>query len=380
MSRRRTPSRPGRRSGARSAPRPAPQPGARPAADGRALGTVPVELAVAPGLVDLALHELRELARRSRRPIPAVRCDDDAIALAWPGAHAELHDLRTVQFVSRVWAFDVPRPKALLGDEALRTLRQGLQQLATAAPFMGLRLSAAGRDSVVMRRLATALADAVGLEARDDGDLLVRVRRGERGGWEVLARTTPRPLSVRAWRVCDRPGGLDAALAAALLRWVGVRPRDRVCNPMLGGGTMLIERALAGPAACLDGFDVDAEALACAERNAAAAGVAERLRVWQADATSASASAPSERYDLQVADPPWGDAVGDRADNAALYAGLLAAAAARAAPEGRLLLVTHEVRLAERLLPGHPRWHVVAERRVWQGGHRPACLWLARRP
>lgn len=313
-----------------------------------------------------------------RRPIPAARCGDDAISLAWPGAHAELHDLRTVQFVSRVWTFAVPRPKALLGDEALRTLRQGLQQLDASAPFTGLRLSAAGRDSVVMRRLATALAAAVGVEARDDGDLLVRVRRAEAGGWEVLARTTPRPLSVRAWRVCDRPGGLDAALAAALLRWVGVRPHDRVCNPMLGGGTMLIERALAGPAARLDGFDHDAEALACAERNAAAAGVAERLRLWQGDATVPAAGARSDRYDLQLADPPWGDAVGDHTANAALYTGLLAAAAARAAPEGQLLLVTHEVRLAERLLAGHPGWRVVGERRVWQGGHRPACLWLAR--
>ncbi len=377
MPRRRSPPRHGRRSDTRPA---AARPAARPAADRRAAETVPVELAVAPGLVDLALHELRELARRSRRPIPTTRVGDDAISLAWPGAHAELHDLRTVQFVSRVWAFTVPRPKALLGDEALRTLQGGLRQLAAAAPFTGLRLSAAGRDSTVMRRLAAALAEPIGLEPRDDGDLLVRVRRAEAGGWEVLARTTPRPLSVRVWRVCDRPGGLDAALAAALLRWVGVRARDRVCNPMLGGGTMLIERALAGPAACLDGFDLDAEALACAERNAAAAGVAERLRLWQADATSAPAGARSERYDLQLADPPWGDAVGDHADNAALYTGLLAAAAARAAPEGRLLLVTHEVRLAERVLAGHPSWHVVAERRVWQGGHRPACLWLARRP
>jgi tRNA (guanine6-N2)-methyltransferase len=364
-------------------------------APARPTTVLPFELAVAPGLADLALNEVRALARRARLPALETTARDDAIAVAWPGEAADLHALRTVQSVARVWRFDVPRPKALLDNTAVRTLVDGLRTIVeTARParFEGLRLSAAGSGSTVMRRLAEALAAGVGLPLVDDaGDLVVRVRRGEGGAWEVLVRTTPRPLSVRAWRVCDRPGGIDAALAAALVRLAGVRPGDRVANPMLGGGTLLIERALAGPAACLHGVDTDLEALACAERNAAAAGVGERMVLAPGDATlaidppaaaggDAADGAPRRRYDLVLVDPPWGDAVGDHGDNAALYATLLRVAAAQTVTGGQLLLVTHEVRLAERLLGDHPAWAVRHARRVWQGGHRPLCALLERLP
>ncbi len=374
--------------------RPPPQ---RPAA--RQTAALPFELAVAPGLADLALNELRALARRARLPALETTPRDDAIAVAWPGDPVELHALRTVQSVARVWRFDVPRPKALLDNTAVRTLVDGLRTVvesARPARFEGLRLSAAGSGSAVMRRLAEALAAGVGLPLRDDdGDLVVRVRRGADGAWEVLARTTPRPLSVRAWRVCDRPGGIDAALAAALVRLAGVRAGDRVANPMLGGGTLLIERALAGPAACLHGVDTDLAALACAERNAAAAGVAERMVLAPGDATlsldptagvdaaadgAAVDGGPRRRYDLVLVDPPWGDAVGDHVANATLYETLLRVAAAQTVTAGHLLLITHEVRLAERLLGDHPAWGVRHARRVWQGGHRPLCVVLERLP
>lgn len=354
--------------------------------------TVACEVALAPGLDDLVLHELRELARRARLPTPVTTRRDDALEVAWPGDPAQLHALRSAQSVARVWRFDVPRPKALLDNTAQRTLGEGLRAIAAAAPFGALRFSAAGSGSAVMRRLSEALAASVGLPLDErTGDLVVRVRPGAQGGWEVLARTTPRPLSVRPWRVCDRPGALDAALAAALVRLAGVRAEDRVVNPMAGSGTLLIERALAGPAACLHGVEHDPAALACAERNAAAAGVAERLRLvrgdargtWDAsvaDGPAGSGAAPRRRYDLVLVDPPWGDAVGDHAANQGLYAALLDAAAAQTVTGGRMLLVTHEVRLTERLLAGHPVWAVRHARRVWQGGHRPLCVLLERLP
>jgi len=343
---------------------------------------VALELAIAPGLADLALNELRELARRSKRPLPSTALRDDAITLHWDGEPAELHALRTVQSVARRWRFEVPRPKALLDNSIQRDLLHGLRALINAAPgpFSGLRLSAAGRESAVMQRLARALADGVGLPLdEDDGDLLVRVRSVE-GVWEVLARTTPRPLSVRPWRVCDRPGGLDAALAAALVRLAGVHAGDRVANPMVGSGTFLIERALAGPAAALHGADSDASAIACSERNASAAGVLERLQLWHGDVLGGDRPGPRQRYELQFVDPPWGDAVGRHADNAALHEALLLASARQAVVGGRLVLVTHEVRLAERLLANHPAWSVQHARRVWQGGHRPLCVVLERQP
>lgn len=344
----------------------------------RARPTVDVELALAPGLEDVARRELEELASRLRVAPGAVAVGTGALRLAWPAPLEALHALRTVDTVARAWSFPVQRPRALLGDEALRGLRAGVEELVRGSerPFSGLRMSAAGRDSSVLQRLADELADAADVPVDGErGDLVVRVRRGPHGGWEVLVRTTPRPLSVRDWRVCDRPGGLDATVAAAAVRLAGVRAGARVLAAMAGSGTLLVERGLAGPAAALDAFDVDHEAVACARANVGAAGL--RARAWRADVRATGLEAGS--YDLVLVDPPWGDAVGSHATNAELYAAMLDELARVAARGARLVLVTHEVRLTRRLLAEHPSWRTAHERRVWHGGHRPSLAVLERR-
>jgi tRNA (guanine6-N2)-methyltransferase len=360
----------------RPSPRHRPPPPRRPPP---APEEIPVELAVNPGLADVAAAALAELARRRGRGTPALAVREDAIALRWPGTLDELHTLRTVASLWRVWRFDVPRPKALLGDETGRTLAAGVADLVRSAPapFHGLRLSAAGRDTDVMRRLAEHLAEAAGTTIDDEaGDLVVRARRALDGAWEVLVRTTPRPMSVRAWRTCDRPGGLDGSVAAAAVRLARPSPSDRVLGAMVGSGTLLIERALVAPAQRLDGVDIDERAVACTRENARAAGVAGDVHVWRADVTALDV--PDGAFDLVLVDPPWGDAVGNHRDNAALYGDMLSELGRVAARGARLVLVTHEVRLTERLLDGHAAWRAEHTRRVWHGGHRPLLCLLRR--
>jgi tRNA (guanine6-N2)-methyltransferase len=334
-------------------------------------------VSVTPGLADVVADELRDLARRrGHRPLD-IDLGEDALRVRWPGSIDELHVLRTATSVARVWHVDVPRPRALLGDAHLRRLRQEVTALVAAAPapFRALRMSAAGRDTDVLQRLSEELADAAGVSVdHDDGDLLVRLRRAADGGWELLVRTTPRPMSVRAWRVCDRPGGLDAAVAAAAVRLARPRPTERVLGAMVGSGTLLIERALVAPAERLDGIDLDERAVACTRENAVAAGAGGDVHVWRADVTALEI--PDGAFDLILVDPPWGDAVGAHRGNATLYEATLRELARVAARGARLVLVTHEVRLTERLLDAHPQWRVIESRRIWHGGHRPLLALL----
>ena len=54
----------------------------------------------------------------------------------------------------------------------------------------------------------------------EDGQLLIRLRPETDGpGWEVLARTTPRPLSARPWRLrCTTLSVESRILSSARLR------------------------------------------------------------------------------------------------------------------------------------------------------------------
>ncbi len=280
--------------------------------------------------------------------------------------------------------FDVPRPKALLGDAALRELVTAVKGVMAEHEFKGLRLSAAGADSPTFTRFARELSKAVGLaHDQEDGELLVRTRPDPmEKGWEVLIRLTPRPATTRAWRVCNRPGGLNAAVAAAMNELVGIRAEDAYLNLMAGSGTLLIERALRGPARRLVGFDIDPDALTCAEANAGAARVAgcewHRGDVTDAAFMSGLTAAPGGRFDALTADAPWGDAVGAHTVNRKLYPKILTAAASVARPGARFCLLSHEVKLLRAVVGAQSEWQIQRELQLAHGGHNPLLLLLSK--
>lgn len=291
-----------------------------------------------------------------------------------------LLELRTATSVYRRVPFAVPRPKALLGDEHFRRLMREIAVVREGADFHGFRLAAAGRDSTVFRRLAEALEGATGLRNMpEDGELLLRVRPDPHAdGWEVLIRLGVRPLSARAWRACNRPGGLNASLAAVMNALTGQATDDRYLSLLCGSGTLLVERALAAPVARLVGIDLDPGAIACSRANLEAAGVSRHCELVRGDVLGADLATQlgAHGFDVLTADPPWGDAVGDHASNARLYPALLRSAAALAAPDARFALLTHEIRLARATLERQTAWRVEVEARVAHGGHVPSLYLL----
>lgn len=334
-----------------------------------------------PGTFEIEVLEgLLPYARREAEAAGATVLAEHSDGLTVRVARVEsLLGLRLAGAVYRRLLFDVPRPKALLGDSNFRLLLAAVRDAAGQERFQGFRFAAAGADSAVFRRLARALQEASGLRFdAEAGELLLRVRPAPEGaGWEVLLRMTPRPLSARSWRVCNRAGGLNATLAAAMVIATNPRPGERFLNLMCGSGTLLAERYLAGPAAELTGLDLDADALTCARANLEAAGAARACRLVRADVRAAPLN--DGAYDVIVADLPWGDAVGSHVDNRSLHPAVLEAAERLAAPEARVVLLNHELKLFRRVLAEQRWWRVESERKVAHGGHYPH-LYVLRRP
>ena len=337
------------------------------------------------GLEEVGVKELERLgARRVRRVADGARFEAKDMT--------RVVKARTVAALYLTRTFDVPRPKALLGDAALRELAAAVKSVAgehgggtplSGGTFDGLRLAAAGSDSPVMKRLGEELARATGLGYDpEEGELLVRLRPAPLGrGWEALVRLTPRPATARWWRVCNRAGGLNAGVAAAMNQLAGVTRTDRYLNLMCGSGTLLVERALAGPTRRLVGVDIDPAATACAARNLEAAKVSHRCELVTADIADLGSdlTAGSGPFDVITADAPWGDAVGRHTDNRQLYPRLFAKAAELAAPRARFALLTHEVKLVRGLVRDQQGWELKRELQVAHGGHNPLLLVLARR-
>jgi len=337
-----------------------------------------LEIVVAEGLEPLARDELRRFGR-------AMRLDNDerpgVIRARYTGDLRALPGLRLAASVYLARHFAVPRPRALLGDEHLRLALADCETVLRLHPhgtFHTLFLSAAGADSAVLTRLKTELAGRLGLAVGDDdGDLLLRLRRDEsQTGWDWLVRLSPRPLATRSWRVCNMEGALNGPVACAMNLLTAPAAGDVYVNIGCGSGTLLIERLLLAPAKRAIGCDTDARALACTRANLDAAGVRARAEVQPWDARSLPL--PDAAIDVITGDLPFGHLVGSHAQNLELYPALLAEAARVARPGARCVLLSHEVRLMERLLAGLPAWRVERTIRVDLGGLYPRIFVLRR--
>ncbi|MDQ2809655.1 MAG: methyltransferase domain-containing protein [Chloroflexota bacterium] len=364
---------------------PKPPPSPRPPAPGPRPPDSEYEAEIIPGLGAMAQADLGVRAGAGLTFVPATR--PDVIRFRYRGDVRALLALRSVVALARVAYFAVPRPQGLLGNEQfshLLGLIDAVRRLHPPGTFRTLRLSAAGEDSAVLLRLRAQLVTHTGLrEAAGEGDLLLRLRRAAGGdGWEAVLRLSPRPLTARAWRVCNWPGALNAVVAQAMVRLGTPSTGDRVLNLVCGSGTLLVERLALGPVALAVGYDTDAAALDCATRNLAAAGV-RTVRLVQADA--GQLPFPAGLFTHLVADLPFGQLVGSHVENTRLYPRLLAEATRVAAPGAHLTLITHEVRLLDRLLAAPPlaaAWEPVETLRITlpfgTGGLNPRIYCLRR--
>lgn len=326
------------------------------------MDTLIFEVQVPEGLEAIAFGELRSRLGGQEKLLHPLGMFPGVLQFAYTGKLAMLLHLKCALSLFSLQRFAVPRPRALLGHQNFQAILQQITEIVKLAPrgaYRTLHLAAAGSDSSVMARFAGTIAAQFGLEAaQGEGDLLVRVRPPLDGGagWEVLVRMTPRPLSMRKWRVCDYEGALNAAVAHAMALLARPAAEDIFLNLACGSGTLLVERAAAAPAKRLMGCDVDENALHCARENIAASEHAARIKVYPWDARALPLAGGC--IDVVCADLPFGLDVGSHQENVSLYPDILKEAARVTRPGGRAVLLTHEIRLMMAQVEASAEWAV----------------------
>ena len=320
-------------------------------------------------LQGLQTFVLNELKRYKGTAVLSKTKDSVSVVSKSPFEFLELRSI-----IAAYWtlSFEIPRPKALLGDEHFGRLLKVIREITTKGSFSSFRLSAAGKDSGIFVRLSERIEKESGLAFGEEGDLLLRIRPS-RTGWDVLVRLSPRPQSARAYRRCNMAGGLNATLAFAMNELAGSHKDDVYLNAMCGSGTLLIERALAAPCKRLMGVDLNEEALECSRQNIRGARI-KAIDLINRDATKL----PFEDgyFNVITSDLPWGDAVGSHEGNKELYPAFLEEMGRVSSKDARFVLLTHEIKLFERVMKSQSTWQIVKEHKVYHGGHYPRMYLL----
>jgi tRNA (guanine6-N2)-methyltransferase len=327
------------------------------------------EAEVAPGLEAIAQRELEEGGAT------VTYTASGSVQFTFKGAVTRLLELKTVNAVYVLRTFHIPRPKALLGHQHFTALVSMIQAAQSSDTFQSLNIDAAGAESSVMQRLKGELASAAKLEpVQSKGDLLIRFRPSKsKSGWDALVRLTARPLATRKWRVQNFEGALNASVAHAMIRLTQPSTDDNFLNLCCGSGTILIER-MTQRAKIGVGCDIDTTALSYTKINASAANLQPNL--LQADVTRLPFT--SNTFNKLCADLPFGQLVGSHQNNVTLYPALLHEAARVAVPDARLVVITHEIRLIEKLLSSITYWHTEQTLKITLNGLHPRIYVLRR--
>ena len=326
----------------------------------------------------------QELHRRFREGIRLIEHDNpETIYLSYTGNLHDILDVRTIVAVYLVQQFPASRPRALLGHQNFQALIGGIQTVLALHPpqtFSSFRISAAGDDSSIFQTLRKQISEVIQLPFDvENGDLLLRIRPAALTyhEWEVVIRLTPRPLSARAWRTFNMKGALNATVASAMIAMTNPHSTDRFLNMMCGSGTLLVERLAYGPATVVVGVDIEVDALRGTLKNTEQGDISQRVLLLATDATQLPFLESS--FNVICADLPWGQLVGTHEQNSDLYPRFLREAARIATPSAKLIVLTHEIALFERVLQEFNHlWRIEEIVKVFQGGLHPRIYMLRR--
>jgi 23S rRNA G2445 N2-methylase RlmL len=318
----------------------------------------------------------RELAALRLR---GVRGDRGGVAFEGDldaGMRACLHSRVTMRVLLELARFPAPGADELYEGARAIDWSEWLDVRTTLAVESTVRDSALTHSGFTSLKVKDAVVDALRekLGARPDVDpkdpdvrIVLHLAQDEAGLSLDLAGE---PLHRRGYRAAMTPAPLKETLAAAVLALGGADPDRAFLDPMCGSGTLAIEQALrarriapglgrafgfqrwpryrggwqsawdrmkaeasaarlpAAPAPIV-ARDFSAKALAAAQENVAAAGLAADVRVERGDARDA---APFAEAGTLCTNPPYGERLagategrGNRLQLAGLYRGLAAA-------------------------------------------------------
>ncbi len=332
-----------------------------------------------PGLSDFAWNEAERrlnnddakprLTRVGYRLVPGR---NDMLLVRYTSNPQALLKLRVSEdvFAVAVRAFNIAADQQGLRQMYAATRDSRLTQAAMAA-WKGVThaQSATHTFRVIARKagdhrfrrsdMGTAVADAIkdkwpGRWRMVDDDAAVEVWATLLGQELVCGVRLSGPEMRQRDRAQHLPASLRPVVAAAMISLTEPAPEDRFLDPMAGSGTLLVERAAAGPFRHLYGSDTSRAALAAMRTNT------RHLREVDCESWDArTLPLPDASIDAVATNLPFGKQVIPGADLPALYRSVLLEMQRVLRPGGRMVVLVGDTRLldtarsvAPRLRPG----------------------------
>ncbi len=213
--------------------------------------------------------------------------------------------------------------------------------------FETFKIICAGADSPEVRSIAKYIEETYGLEECEEADLKVHIIKLE-DVWEIGVQVTPRPLSVRDYKVVNMSGAMDSTIAYAVNSFCNLDSAKSYLNVFSGSATLLIEAAQCYPnLEKLIGFDNDKKHLSLSIQNIKKAGLVKKIQVKEENIFD---KPDLGTFGAIVSDLPFGMMISKDQDLGRLYRAFIEYCESKLNPVGRLVIYTSEHELIEPIL------------------------------
>lgn len=305
--------------------------------------SIKIKLSYVSGLKPVVLQELRK-----RSAFHVVADGDDSVFIKF--SEQVFEEIKHLRSVARAYAVvsDDRYDPAYISDH--KSLLRDLIDLVVerdSKNFGSFKITCAGSNSPEVRSIARYVQETYQIAEAEEADLKIHIIKLD-DIWEVGIQITPRPLSVRDYRVANMSGAMDPTIAFAVNSSCHLEQANSYLNVFSGSGTLLIEAAQCYPnLGRVIGFDHDKRRLSMSVQNIKKAGLIQKVEVREGDIFD---SPDFGMFDAISSDLPFGMAVEKGKDLNELYAAFVAYCERTLNPGGRLVAYTSEFEILKPII------------------------------
>lgn len=307
---------------------------------------IKVKLSYIPGLRSVVLKELKQFNFQILDEIDGsvfVRFSEDVIS--------EIKHLRSVARAYIVLQSDKYHPSYISNHKSILKSLVDVVIKNNKKDFRSFKFNCAGSESPEVRSISKYIQERYGLEEKKEADLKIHIIKSE-DVWEIGIQVTPRPLSVRDYKVVNMSGAMDPTIAYAVNSFCNLEKLNSYLNVFSGSATLLIEAAQSFPnLEKLVGFDNEKEHLSLSIQNVKKVGLIKKIQIKEANIFD---KPDFGKFDAIVSDLPFGMVISKKENLEKLYETFVEYCEGILEAKGRLALYTSEYELIESVLLKSP--------------------------
>ncbi len=297
-----------------------------------------LKLTFISGLAEVVLDETKKYSLLSQT--------DNTVSLELPQDFKNILSLKSINSAyiavsdGKYNPLYIHKHKSILGNLIEKVL------LGNEKDFKTFKVRCAGSQTTEIIEIEKYIQETYRLNKADDADLEIYINKIS-DIWEISVRLSPRPLSVRDYKISNIKGGLNPNIAYAVNSFCDLKNINSYLNIFSGSATLLIEAGLVNPNIKPIGLDIDKKINSLAIQNIKKAGLIKNIQIKTVDIFD---NPDIGQFDVITSNLPFGMQVSKGEDLNKLYKQFINYSEKTLNPKGKLVVYTSEYEILETIL------------------------------